>query len=88
MSYYIITELAMLGLMINDNKYKVTIGVASLRSPELPNELGAIVPRLFNLETNTEPEKPVKINLNLYQMEQDLDQSKKIVVKILESKAR
>jgi (p)ppGpp synthase/HD superfamily hydrolase len=33
------------------------------------NRLGKIMPELYNLENSIEPKKPVKINLDLYQME-------------------
>ena len=33
------------------------------------NRLGKIMPELYNLENCIEPEKPVKIDLDLYQME-------------------
>jgi hypothetical protein len=38
-------------------------------SPHALSGFGAIAPHLFNMEPKAEPEKPLGIDLSLYQME-------------------
>lgn len=53
-----------------DGKIKVTLILTGVNSPYILSGFGAIAPQLFNLEPYAEPEKPLNIDLNLYQMEQ------------------
>lgn len=49
---------------------RVTLVMTGVNSPNLLSGFGTIAPRLYNLEPYTnEPEKPLKIDLNLYQLE-------------------
>jgi len=48
---------------------KVTLVMTGVNSPHLLSGFGTIAPQLFNLEPYTEPEKPLDIKLNLYQLE-------------------
>jgi len=52
-----------------DGKLKVTLVMTGVNSPHLLSGFGTIAPQLFNLEPYAEPEKPLGIELNLYQME-------------------
>jgi cell division protein FtsZ len=52
-----------------NGKLKVTLVMTGVNSPHLLSGFGTIVPQLFNLEPYAEPEKPLNIELNLYQME-------------------
>jgi cell division protein FtsZ len=52
-----------------NGKLKVTLVMTGINSPHPANGLGTITPRLFNLEQCTEPEKPINLTLNLYQIE-------------------
>ena len=52
-----------------DGKLKVTLVMTGVNSPNLLSGFGTIAPQLFNLEPYAEPEKPLGIELNLYQME-------------------
>jgi cell division protein FtsZ len=52
-----------------DGKLKVTLVMTGIAPPHIPNRLESITPQLFNLESPTEPEKPLGVKLNLYQME-------------------
>jgi cell division GTPase FtsZ len=54
-----------------DGKLKVTLVLTGVNSLNVPNGLGAIAPQLFNLEPYAEPEKPLSLKLDLYQLEQD-----------------
>ncbi|MEM0057948.1 MAG: cell division protein FtsZ [Candidatus Bathyarchaeia archaeon] len=55
-----------------DGKIKVTLILTGVNSPYILSGFGAIAPQLFNLEPYAELEKPLNIDLNLYQMEQDV----------------
>jgi len=48
---------------------KVTLVMTGVNSPHLLSGFGTVAPQLFNLEPYAEPEKPLDIKLNLYQME-------------------
>ncbi|MCK4434369.1 hypothetical protein KAU92_02675, partial [Candidatus Bathyarchaeota archaeon] len=48
---------------------KVTLMMTGVYSPHLLSGFGTIAPQLFNLEPYAEPEKPLDIDLKLYQME-------------------
>ena len=48
---------------------KVTLVMTGVKSPHLLSGFGTIAPQLFNLEPYAEPEKPLDIKLDLYQME-------------------
>jgi cell division GTPase FtsZ len=53
---------------------RVTLVMTGVNSPNLLSGFGAIVPQLHNLEPYTnEPEKPLNVDLNLYQLEQPED---------------
>jgi cell division protein FtsZ len=52
-----------------EGKLKVTLVMTGVDSPSRRNKFEAIAPQLFNLETNSDNEKPLGIELNLYQME-------------------
>ncbi|MEM3627537.1 MAG: cell division protein FtsZ [Candidatus Bathyarchaeia archaeon] len=52
-----------------EGKLKVTVVMTGINSPHILSGLGTIAPQLFNLEPYAEPEKPLNIELNLYQME-------------------
>jgi len=51
---------------------KVTLVMTGVNSPHLLSGFGTISPQLFNLEPYAEPEKPLDMKLNLYQMEPTL----------------
>ncbi len=51
---------------------KVTLLMTGVKSPHLLSGFGTIAPQLFNLEPYAEPEKPLDMKLNLYQMEPTL----------------
>lgn len=53
-----------------DGKLKVTLVMTGVNSPHILSGFGTIAPQLFNLEPYAQPEKPLDIKLNLYQMEQ------------------
>ncbi|MEM3698055.1 MAG: cell division protein FtsZ [Candidatus Bathyarchaeia archaeon] len=55
-----------------DGKLKVTLVMTGVNSPHVLSGFGTIAPQLFNLEPYAEPEKPLNIELNLYQMEKFL----------------
>jgi len=55
-----------------DGKLKVTLVMTGVNSPHILSGFGTIAPQLFNLEPYAEPEKPLDIKLNLYQMESTL----------------
>lgn len=48
---------------------RVTLVMTGVNSPHLLSGFGAIAPQLYNLEPYAEPEKPLQIELNLYQLE-------------------
>jgi len=52
-----------------NGKLKVTLVMTGVNSPHVLSGFGTIAPQLFNLEPYAEPEKPLNIELNLYQME-------------------
>jgi cell division protein FtsZ len=52
-----------------DGKLKVTLVMTGVNSPHILSGFGTIAPQLFNLEAYAEPEKPLDVNLNLYQLE-------------------
>jgi len=52
-----------------DSVLKVTLVMTGVKSPHLLSGFGTIAPQLFNLEPYAEPEKPLNVKLNLYQME-------------------
>ncbi|MEM3700853.1 MAG: cell division protein FtsZ [Candidatus Bathyarchaeia archaeon] len=52
-----------------DGKLKVTLVMTGVNSPHVLSGFGTIAPQLFNLEPYAEPEKPLNIELNLYQIE-------------------
>ena len=54
----------------HDGKLKVTLVMTGVNSPHILSGFGTIAPQLFNLEPYAEPEKPLDVKLNLYQMEQ------------------
>jgi hypothetical protein len=43
--------------------------MTGLDSPHVFNEFEKIAPQLFNLESSSEPEKTLQVDLDLYQME-------------------
>ena len=55
-----------------DGKIKVTLILTGVNSPYILSGFGSMAPQLFNLEPHAEPEKPLNIDLGLYQMEQDM----------------
>jgi cell division protein FtsZ len=50
-------------------KIKVTLVMTGVNSPHLLSGIGTIAPQLFNLEPYAEPEKPLNLDIDLYQME-------------------
>jgi cell division protein FtsZ len=52
-----------------EGKLKVTLVMTGVNSPHILSGFGTIAPQLFNLEPYAEPEKPMSIKLDLYQME-------------------
>ncbi len=48
---------------------RVTLVMTGVNSPHLLSGFGVIAPQLYNLEPYAEPEKPLQIELNLYQLE-------------------
>lgn len=52
-----------------NGKLKVTLVMTGVNSPHVLSGFRAIAPQLYNLEQNSEPEKPLGIKLNLYQLE-------------------
>ena len=52
-----------------NGKLKVTLVMTGVNSPHLLSGFGTIAPQLFNLEPYAEPEKPLKLDMDLYQME-------------------
>jgi cell division protein FtsZ len=52
-----------------DGMLKVTLLMTGIKSPHLLSGFGTLAPQLFNLEPYAEPEKPLGIDLNLYQLE-------------------
>ncbi|MCS7123906.1 MAG: cell division protein FtsZ [Candidatus Bathyarchaeota archaeon] len=54
-----------------NGKIKVTLVLTGVNSPYILSGFGTIAPQLFNLEPYAEPEKPLNIDLGLYQLERD-----------------
>jgi hypothetical protein len=54
---------------------KVMLVMTRVNSPHVRDGFGTVAPQLFNLEPYAEPEKPLDIKLNLYQMEPASPQS-------------
>ncbi len=52
-----------------NGKLKVTLVMTGINSPHILSWLETIAPQLYNLDPYAEPEKPLTIDLNLYQME-------------------
>lgn len=52
-----------------NGKLRVTLVMTGVNSPHILSGFGTIAPQLFNLEPYAEPEKPLNIELDLYQME-------------------
>ena len=52
-----------------EGKLKGTLVMSEVNSPRIFDKLEMTAPRLFNLEPYSEPEKPLGIKLDLYQME-------------------
>jgi len=52
-----------------DGKLKVTLVMTGVNSPYILSGFGTIAPQLFNLEPYAEPEKPLAVELKLYQLE-------------------
>ena len=52
-----------------DGKLKVTLVMTGVNSPHILSGFGTIAPQLFNLEPHAEPERPLDLKLDLYQME-------------------
>lgn len=50
-------------------KLKVTLVMTGVNSPHILSGFGTIAPQLFNLEPYAEPEKPLELDMGLYQME-------------------
>jgi len=48
---------------------RVTLVMTGVNSPSLLSGLGTILPQLYSLEPYAEPERPLEIDLNLYQLE-------------------
>jgi cell division GTPase FtsZ len=48
---------------------KVTLVMTGIDSSHVASGLGIIAPQLFNLESSAEPEKPLNLKLDLYQLE-------------------
>jgi len=48
---------------------RVTLVITGVHSPQVLSGFEAAIPPIFNVEPNAEPEKPLKVDLNLYQLE-------------------
>ncbi len=55
-----------------EDKLKVTLILTGIYSAPILSMLGTLAPQLYNMDPKAEPEKPLGIELNLYQMEQNL----------------
>jgi cell division protein FtsZ len=53
-----------------EGKLKVTLVMTGVNSPQITGRLGAIAPQLFNMDPYLEPEKPLNVNFDLYQMDE------------------
>lgn len=56
---------------LQEGRLKVTLVMTGVNSSKTLRSIGAIAPQLFNLESNAEPERPLDLKLDLYQMETD-----------------
>ena len=54
-----------------EDRLKVTLVMTGVNPANSSRSIGAIAPQLFNMERNAEPERPIDVKLNLYQMESD-----------------
>jgi cell division protein FtsZ len=52
-----------------NGKLRVTLVMTGVNSPHILSGFGTIAPQLFNLEPYAEPEKPLNLDIGLYQME-------------------
>jgi len=52
-----------------NGKLKVMLVMTGVNSPHILSGFGTIAPQLFNLEPYAEPEKPLNVDIGLYQME-------------------
>jgi cell division protein FtsZ len=52
-----------------NGKLKVTLVMTGINSPHILSGFGTIAPQLFNMEPYAEPEKPLNVDIGLYQME-------------------
>ena len=52
-----------------NGKLRVTLVMTGVNSPHILSGFGTIAPQLFNLEPYSEPEKPLNLDIGLYQME-------------------
>lgn len=59
-----------------EGKLKVTLVMTGVKSHPILGGLGTVAPQLFNMEPYAEPERPLGIKLNLYQMESNSHRSK------------
>ncbi len=50
-------------------KMRITLVVTGITRPNAASRLGSLAPQLFNLEPRSESEKPLPLNLDLYQLE-------------------
>jgi cell division GTPase FtsZ len=55
-----------------DGRLKVTLVMTGLNSPNSLSTPGTVGAQLFNLDPTAATERPIKIKLDLYQMETDL----------------
>lgn len=58
------------GLRLNGGS-AVTLIVLNAEVKDVPVRLSSLAPQLFDMECPVEQEKPLRVNLELYQMEQD-----------------
>ncbi len=54
-----------------NGKLKVTLLMTGVNPPSIPSRFDYVAPKLYNLEPYSEPEKPLNIELDIYQMEHD-----------------
>jgi hypothetical protein len=45
--------------------------MTGVNPPSIPSRFDYVAPKLYNLEPYSEPEKPLNIELDIYQMEHD-----------------
>lgn len=60
------------GARVNSNQagiLRVTLVMTGVRSPDLLSGYGSIAPQLYNLDPHGGPERPLNVNLGLYQLE-------------------